>query len=272
MSIFITACMASLFFRLMPPESYITPLPTIARCPVGFDGRYESLIMRGGSVLPALTPSSPPQPRAARDSASNTSTSRPDAAATAMATSAMRLAVRCPGGVLARSRASWAAPAVADATRSHRARRLRRASTRRRATISRSAGRRHVLLEGAVAVPGEEDALDDGLAGDVGGHGAEIGERRGQHARAWPPRGRTPRRRRAAGAAVSVAGSPTPTATTVGPSRRRHDERLADLAVEPGRRERRPVEADLPRHRALDADRHADGVGRRRARTARPSR
>ena len=34
------------------------------------------------------------------------------AAATAMATSAMRLAVRCPGGVLARSRASWAALAM----------------------------------------------------------------------------------------------------------------------------------------------------------------
>ena len=35
MSIFIAACMASLGFRLMPPESYITPLPTSARWPVG---------------------------------------------------------------------------------------------------------------------------------------------------------------------------------------------------------------------------------------------
>ena len=31
MSIFIAACIGSVGFRLMPPESYITPLPTIAR-------------------------------------------------------------------------------------------------------------------------------------------------------------------------------------------------------------------------------------------------
>ena len=113
MSIFIAACMASLLFRLMPPESYITPLPTIVRWPVGLDGRYDSLIMRGGSVLPALTPSRPPQPSAASASASNISICSFDEAAIAVATSAIRLAVRCPGGVLARSRASSAAPAVA---------------------------------------------------------------------------------------------------------------------------------------------------------------
>ena len=112
MSIFIDACMASLGFRLMPPESYITPLPTRARCPVGRDGRYDSLIMRGGSVLPALTPRIPPQPSSRRASASNTSTLSFEAAPTAMATSAIRVAVRCPGGVLARSRASWAALAT----------------------------------------------------------------------------------------------------------------------------------------------------------------
>ena len=38
MSIFITACIASLCFRLMPPESYITPLPTSAMWPVGLRG------------------------------------------------------------------------------------------------------------------------------------------------------------------------------------------------------------------------------------------
>ena len=31
MSIFIAACIGSLGLRLMPPESYMTPLPTIAR-------------------------------------------------------------------------------------------------------------------------------------------------------------------------------------------------------------------------------------------------
>ena len=33
MSIFIAACMASLGFRLMPPESYMMPLPTSASWP-----------------------------------------------------------------------------------------------------------------------------------------------------------------------------------------------------------------------------------------------
>ena len=81
MSIFIDACMASVGFRLMPPESYMMPLPTSTRCPFGFRGRYVSLTMRGGSALPALTPSRPPQPRAASASSSNTSTSRPAAGA-----------------------------------------------------------------------------------------------------------------------------------------------------------------------------------------------
>ncbi len=35
MSIFISRCIGSDGFRLMPPESYMMPLPTSPRCPVG---------------------------------------------------------------------------------------------------------------------------------------------------------------------------------------------------------------------------------------------
>ncbi len=35
MSFFICECDSSLGLRLMPPESYMMPLPTRARCPVG---------------------------------------------------------------------------------------------------------------------------------------------------------------------------------------------------------------------------------------------
>ena len=62
----------------MPPESYITPLPTKIKCgsfvfvadffadffaalrvPLG---RYEIFTMRGGFTLPRFTPMIPPQP------------------------------------------------------------------------------------------------------------------------------------------------------------------------------------------------------------------
>ena len=38
MSIFMSACIGLLGFRLMPPESYITPLPTSATCALGLRG------------------------------------------------------------------------------------------------------------------------------------------------------------------------------------------------------------------------------------------
>jgi hypothetical protein len=117
MSIFIFACMPSLGFRLIPPESYMTPLPTSTRCapprcPVGV---YVSRTTRGGSVLPAFTPTIPPQPIAASWSLLNTSTSSPVSFASSTARSANRRAVMCDGGELARSRASHAADAVAIA-------------------------------------------------------------------------------------------------------------------------------------------------------------
>ena len=62
MSIFITWWNGSLGLSEMPPESYMMPLPTSARCPDGFFGDQVSLTIRGGSVEPRFTPSRPPQP------------------------------------------------------------------------------------------------------------------------------------------------------------------------------------------------------------------
>ena len=64
MSSFIAACIASDGLRLIPPESYMIPLPTRPRWPEGrfAAGVYVSLIIRAGSALPALTPRRPPQP------------------------------------------------------------------------------------------------------------------------------------------------------------------------------------------------------------------
>ena len=68
--------------------------------------------MRGSSVLPAFTPRMPPQPSSMSCALSNDSTSKPYRAPSSTATSAMADAVRCPGGPLARSRATAAARLV----------------------------------------------------------------------------------------------------------------------------------------------------------------
>ena len=67
MSPFIIACEGSDGLSEIPPESYITPLPTMIRC--GFEfffappaGLYVKRTIRGGSTLPRLTPMIPPQP------------------------------------------------------------------------------------------------------------------------------------------------------------------------------------------------------------------
>ena len=113
MSIFMSRCIGSDGFRLMPPESYMMPLPTSPRCPLDAPaGVYRSFTMRGSSALPAFTPSRPPQPRSMSCCRSNTSTSKPKRAPSATATSPMSVAVRWPGGVFARSRAMFAARAV----------------------------------------------------------------------------------------------------------------------------------------------------------------
>ena len=59
MSFFICAWDSSLGLRLMPPESYMIPLPINASRPVGDGGAYRIRISRGGSALPMLTPRMP---------------------------------------------------------------------------------------------------------------------------------------------------------------------------------------------------------------------
>ncbi|NBR27970.1 MAG: hypothetical protein EBT83_06095 [Betaproteobacteria bacterium] len=61
---FIIACDGSEGFSEIPPESYITPLPTSTRCGLPFApvGLYVRRTMRGGSTLPRFTPTIPPQP------------------------------------------------------------------------------------------------------------------------------------------------------------------------------------------------------------------
>ena len=89
------------------------PLPTRPRCPVGsVAGTYRITIIRGSTTDPAFTPSSPPQPISIRASSSNTSMSSPCSPASQTATSARSGAVRCPAGVLARSRDREAARAM----------------------------------------------------------------------------------------------------------------------------------------------------------------
>ena len=59
MSSFIWACMASLGLMLMPPESYMIPLPTSASDAALADlraGRYDSLMRRASSAEPEAVP------------------------------------------------------------------------------------------------------------------------------------------------------------------------------------------------------------------------
>ena len=62
MSIFMAAWLSLLGFSEIPPESYMTPLPTRTTFPLADAGVYTNFTMRGGSVLPAFTPTIPPQP------------------------------------------------------------------------------------------------------------------------------------------------------------------------------------------------------------------
>ncbi len=141
MSFFIVACTASAGFRLMPPESYITPLPTrVTRAgrppgPSAPSGVYSNLIIRAGSALPAFTPSRPPQPIATSCSWSYTSTARPVRPASAVAHRAISSAVSRLGGELARSRDSIVARANSAPRRAPR----RAASRSASATSSVSA-------------------------------------------------------------------------------------------------------------------------------------
>ena len=262
MSIFMAACMASLFFRLMPPESYITPLPTIARWPVGLDGPVRQLDHArrfGAAGVDAEQPAAAERgERLGVERSRSAASTRP---ATAVATSAIRLAVRCPGGVLARSRASWAAPAVTSPRAPPRSTAPALRGTADEGDRTQPDGR-HLLLQRAVAVAGEEDPLDDGLGGDVGGEAADVGERGGQGAVLGGGAGERGGHVAQLRGASSVGGVADADRDDDAAALARHDERLADLAVEPRRRQRRPVEPELTRHGTLHADGDADGVGR----------
>ena len=140
-------------------------------------GGTTSLIMRGGSVLPALTPSRPPQPSAARSSASKTSIARPDDAADgrgdvghpARREVTGRRVGEVPGQGLGRRRRRATGDAVARPPPS--------GDAPATSVTACSSGRRTLRLQRAEAVAGEQDALDDDLAGDVGRHGADVAER-----------------------------------------------------------------------------------------------
>ena len=111
---FIIACDGSDGFSEIPPESYITPLPTMTKCGLPFApvGLYVNRTMRGGSTLPRFTPMIPPHPMASNWSLLNTSTLRPDSPASATALLANIVAVRCAGGMFAKSRAILVAVAI----------------------------------------------------------------------------------------------------------------------------------------------------------------
>ena len=124
MSIFIHS-MPSKDLRLRPPVSKVMPLPTRWTTARGVPAGCQRMRTRaGGSVEPALTPSSPPQPSAASRSRSHTSTlAVPTSgsilvAATSMASTAAAarsVAVRAPAGRFTKSRASAMPWAIADA-------------------------------------------------------------------------------------------------------------------------------------------------------------
>ena len=261
MSIFIAACIGSLGLRLIPPESYMIPLPTRARCPLPCAarfGRYVSLIMHGGSELPALTPR------------------RPSAAELGEAIDVEDLDVEA--GVLAdlggqggqAGRREVAGRRVGEVAGEHRRPRRscgrgrcrprrravgrpgRRASTtpaatcRRRTSTTRSGSGRARLLRRPPARPlpcrrprRADSSPASACLGTARAKAAAAS--RSSASESWP-------RARANGDEV---GAVTP----------RDDQRLAGLAVEAEGGERRPIDPELARDGALLADRDTDRPG-----------
>ena len=217
--------------------------------------------MRGGSALPALTPRIPPHPRAASASASNTSTSRPAVAATEMATSASRLRGEVAGRRVGE---------VAGELRRHRRATRPRSAPRATASARRGRSDEHELGERRCRwPPSSAPSSGSGRAGRPRRRPARQPRRRRRRRRraTWPD-GRACRRRPGEGCGGVTApgqrqlgGVADADGDHARPALARHDECLADLALEPRRGERRAVQADLARDRALDADRHPDGAG-----------
>ena len=215
--------------------------------------------MRGSSALPALTPSRPPQPSSMSCCRSNTSTSNPNRAPSATATSAMSAAVRWPGGVFARSRAMFAARAVtmpvsmpADAARR---------STPSSEQLDALEGRvLRLPLQLAEPVAGEDGALGQRLGRVRGIRRADRRHAQPDAAEAARSRGRRRRPRRAGGRCRARRTAPAPTTTMSGRRRRAQRERRAGLRLEPGERERLAVELEAGGQVAVARDEHADGV------------
>ena len=220
-------------------------------------GRYVSLIIRGGSALPWLTPSRPPQPISTRASLSKTSTSRPRSPPRAIAISASPDAFRWLCGVLARSRASWVAAARA---------RPRSAPAATACLSAASATMVSPVDVGALRLPPQRVRSGSGPAAPPRPRpgprcsGASPDSAEGEAPTAvWLPAARAN-----AAAALRSAGGVELTGVADadghgrGARRARYDEGRADRAVEPGRLEPAPVEADLGTDRTADAHRHPD--------------
>ena len=206
--------------------------------------------MRGGSVLPALTPSRPPQPSSASASSSKMSTVRSDAAA-----DARRRRRRGPArGEVTRRR-------VGQVARQRDCGRRRAAprSTPARTAADRapSATTRHVLAARRARASSSarvkryeprSDALDDGLADSLGRGAADVDERG------------TARLRRASSTARAAAAAVLRTRGHV--ERRRARRRRRPPARDRCRRARRGSGRPCPRTRAASSAARSRPSGR----------
>src|SRR5664280_2724667 len=137
MSVFI-AIMPSAVFSDRPPESKVMPLPTSTTWQRGSADAYVTSISRGGRADPAPTARMPPKPSAASSRRPRTRTSRPARRPRTSACFASHFGDFSNDGVLASSRAS--VPAAAVATPASTADRGAATSATRTAMSVRTAG------------------------------------------------------------------------------------------------------------------------------------
>ena len=107
MSHFIWSMLLGVGFRLRPPVSYTTPLPTnnSGFLFTAFFGFHSSMVKVGGSMLPLFTASRPPMPKASMRDLSSTSTLKPELLANVRISEASCVALRKLTGSFTRSRA-----------------------------------------------------------------------------------------------------------------------------------------------------------------------
>ena len=194
----------------------------------------------------------------------------------------MRRAVRCPGGVLARSRASCAAPATTRPRSAPAATPFARAGADDERHLL-EVGARRLLLERAVPVARQQQPLHHRSTGDLGANAVDVRQRGHHTARAcpWPGRMRQPRRaarprptwqghrrqRRSRthrrGAARSASGRPCPRSRlpSTSPGRDRAGAERGRARRRGSRRRRRsPGPTSRPR-RCTALERSMEGVG-----------